>query len=551
MRRAVPFLLLMIGSAALLLGGLGRLPLLGRDESLYAEAAREMAATGDWITPRVNGGPFFEKPPLNYWLAAVCFRTFGVSTFAARLPAALAALLTVALTAALGARLWGRRAGLLAGIALLTSLQIAIIGRMGIMDVPLMCLTTLALLAYARWRTARGPSLILMPIGFGLSVGLAVLLKGLAGLLPVGIAGLHWLASCLPRRGVASATGSHTRSILRPFLAVLTVVLVCLAVAVPWFHAMANLHGNPFVSTLLGREHLARIAQPMQGHGGSVLYYLGVIAVSFFPWIIFLPPALLSRAGRADQAQALWHSLLVVWFAAVLIPFSLISTKLPGYVTPLFPAMALLVGAELDRRLDEPRRALWIAVIVGAVALAGLTSLLPSVGARLGDPIGAAHAASRLIPPAVVWIAGYGVIVLGAATALSRRAHAALALVVTGQMVAVGAVLIGILPVLSPYLEGGRESRLAELAQRELPQSQVVLYDTRPEAVAFVLGRPVRCYGRDEAEQALSLLKDGPTALIAPAKDEGLWEGLPVRRVWSVGDRVLLDIPRVTGNPQR
>ena len=115
---------------------------------------------------------------------------------------------------------------------------------------------------------------------------------------------------------------------------------------------------------------------------------------------------------------------------------------------------------------------------------------------------------------------------------------------------AVGAVLLGILPVLSPYLEGGREYRLAQLAQWELPRSQVVLYDTRPEAVAFVLGRPVPAYGRDQFDQALFHLEGGPVALVAPAKARELWESLPVRRVWQVGDRVLLDVPKISRSQQ-
>ncbi len=542
MRRAIPFLLLAAGCGILLLGDLGRLPLLGRDESLYAEAAREMYAAGDWVTPRVNGGPFFEKPPLYYWLAAASFRAFGVSPFAARLPAALAGLLAVLLTAAVGARVWGRRAGLLAGIALATSLQIAVIARMGIMDVPLMFLTTLALLAYARWRTTPGLAGVLPAAAFGLCVGLAVLLKGMAGLLPVAIAGVHWLLCRRSRHPSATVHGPRARPTALAFVSVLVAIAVLLAVAAPWFYAMMKRHGAPFVSTLLGREHLARIAEPMQGHGGFVLYYLGVIAVSFFPWVMFLPTALFSRARPNGDVQAFWASLLIVWFAVVLIPFSLIRTKLPGYVTPLFPAMALLVGVELDRRLRAAGRGPWVAVAVGAVVLAGLTSFLPSVGARLGERVGAADAASQLAPGVAVWVAGYGIILVGALLALARRGLTGVGLLTTGQITVLAAGLIGILPVISPYLEGGRESRLAEIAQRELPDSQVVLYDTRPEAVAFVLGRTVPCYGRDEWQQALSLAGERPTALIVPTEPGELRRGLPVRREWRVGDRLLLDV---------
>jgi len=551
MRRATPFLLLAAGCAIVFFGGIGRLPLLGRDESLYAEAAREMYAAGDWVTPRINGVLFFEKPPLYYWLAAAGFRAFGVSPFAARLPAALMGLLAVALTVAVGARVWGRRAGILAGLALATSLQVALIARMGIMDVPLMCLTMLALLAYAGWRTATSRMVIPLGAAFGLCVGLAVLLKAMAGILPVAIAGVHWLlCRRSPHRPPAARGPRGWRA--GPVLASILVALaVSLAVAVPWFYVMVKRHGDAFVSTLFGREHLARIVEPMQGHGGFVLYYLPVIAVLFFPWVVFLPPALFSRARPTDDVQAFWRSLLIVWFAVVLILFSLIRTKLPGYVTPLFPAMALLVGVDLDRRLRAPGRGPWIAAIVGAVVLAGLTAFLPTLGARLGERVGAAEAASQLIPGVAVWVGGYGIILVGALLALARRALFGLAAVIAGQTTVLAACLLGVLPVVSPYIEGSRESRLAEIAVRELPDSQVVLYDTRPEAVAFVLGRTVPSYAREERQRALSLTAERPTALIVPTEAGELRRELPVQREWRVGNRLLLDVRDISQHAEQ
>ncbi len=478
--RIVPLLLLLAGTLTIFLAGLGRLPLFGRDEALYAEAGREMLATGDWITPRVNGGPFLEKPPLYYWMAAFTYRALGASPFAARLPAALMAILTVFLTASIGARVWGRRAGLLAGAALATSLQMAMIGRMGILDVPLTCLTVLALMAYARWRRQGGMT---AAVGFGLCVGLAVLLKGMAGMLPVAVAAVHIVV--FRRRpapeddgGPALAVPAYGR--LAP---IAMAGLVAVLVASPWFILMGMRHGEAFGSTLFLREHLTRMVQPMQGHGGPIWYYLALISVSFFPWVVFLPAAMRSANWRGNEDQAFWHSLALVWIAVILIPFSLISTKLPGYVTPLFPAMALLVGAELDRNLRESRRGAWIAAIGGASVLALLVSLLPIAGERLGARVGASHAAWLLIPPVAIWVGGYGLIILGSIRALAGGREGATGMLFAGQAVIVAAVLGGVLPVLSPYL-GGATSTLAELAERELPHSQVVLYETRAESVA-------------------------------------------------------------------
>ncbi len=534
LRRALPFLLLTAGTAALFLGGLGRLPLFGRDEALYAEAGREMLATGDWVTPRVNGGPFFEKPPLYYWAAAASYRASGVSPLSARLPSALMAIATVLLTARIGARVWGRRAGLLAGIALATSLQFALIGRLGIMDAPLTCLTVLALLAYERWQRMGGWGAL---AGFGVTVGLAILLKGAAGLIPWGVAVVDALIRMARRERIG-----HT-----PLALVGSAVIAGLAsaaVAAPWFLAMTARHGSAFGATFFVHEHLRRVAQAMQGHGGPFWIYLPMIALGFFPWVIFLPAGLL-RPPRAEAA-ACWRVLCLVWIACVLVVFSAVRTKLPGYITPLFPPTALLVGAELDRRLAQPGRGPWVALILGAALLGALVTRLPVAASRLGERVGAAQQGALLFWPVFIWVAGYVIIAVGAWAALRGRPGRGLPVIMAGQAATLGAVLIGILPLLSPYLGGG-SARLASLAARELPRSALVLYETRPETVNFALQRTVPTFDRHQQEALAAALRAGPTALIAPAKEAAFWKALPIRRRWQVGDRVLLDIPPQVG----
>jgi len=528
MVRSLPFLLLIVASGALYLGGLGRLPLFGRDEALYAEAAREILASGDWITPRVNGGPFFEKPPLYYWLAAISFKLFGVSPFAARLPAALMAMLTIALTAAVGARVWGRRAGLLAGLVLASSLQMAMIGRLGIMDVPLTCLIVLALIAYWRWqKRGRAPAAFCL----GACAGLSVLMKGMAGCLAPGIALAHW---AIFQR--SASRGGAAR--------VLLAVMAFAAIAAPWFIVMQSRHGESFASTLFLREHLARVVQPMQGHGGGVWYYPAVIAFSFFPWVMLLPAAVLFGGREEEESAVFWCTLALVWALVVLLGFTLVRTKLPGYVTPLFPAMALLVGAELDRRLRRPGRGPWIGVVVGGIVLGALVSFLPVAGARVGARVGACEEAWRLVLPSALWVGGYGIIALGAGLALGGRARAGLAAMGAGQTAILGTILIGILPVLSPYL-GGAGARLAEVARQELPQSQIVLYEVRPETVAFALQRTLPTFGADQQQELLALLRAGPSALIAPERERRFWQLLRPARVWRSGDLVLLDLAQL------
>jgi 4-amino-4-deoxy-L-arabinose transferase-like glycosyltransferase len=534
--RALPFLLLAAVAAAIFLIGLGRLPLFGRDEALYAESGREMLVSGDWVTPRVNDGPFLEKPPLLYWLDAISYRALGVSPFSARFPAALLAVLTVLLTASIGARVWGRRAGMLAGLTLVTSLQMAMIGRMGIMDVPLTCLTLLALLCYERWRSGAG---LVGALSFGACIGLAVLLKGAAGLIAVLVASAHLVWMAIRR---APLGRSRAVSVGTGLLSAVTAI----GIAAPWFAAMSARHGEAFGSTLLLHEHIKRILQPMQGHGGPLWIYLPLILFSFFPWVVFAPGGAV-RCENEDERVEFWRTLCITWILCVLIPFSLIRTKLPGYVTPLFPPLALLAAVAIDRC---PGRKPWMAVLGGAILFGIAVSLLPAAAARVGARVGAAQEASLLLPPTYLWVAGYVVIIAGAIYALRRveldssdSLPISAGLLTLGQITILAALLFGVLPVLSPYLGGGA-ARLARMAQQELPSSRIVLYDTYPETVNFALQRFVTTLDSRQQAELRAQLSDSPVALIAPAKDESFWKQLPARRTWRWGDRVLLDIPK-------
>lgn len=566
--RHIPVVLLLALSAAIFLGGLGRLPLMGRDESLYAEAAREMAAGGDWITPRVNGGPFLEKPPLNYWAAGAAIKLLGPSPLAVRLPAALSGVLVVLLVSVLGARVWGWRAGLLGGVALCTCLQMAVIARMGIMDVPLTLLVTAAMLAYAAWWFSGS---LAAAVGFGLAVALGILLKGGAGLLPVFIAVVDLAVRRLRRE-------RPPRAALSRWLSALLAALLAAAVAAPWFLVMSARQGPEFGGTLLVHEHLRRVLQPMQGHGGPFWIYLPVIGLGFFPWAAFLTgnlwrglrAAARRRAPAEDgpaesEGQRFWRGLAAVWFWTVLILFSLVSTKLPGYVTPLYPALALLAGVELDRRLSSPGRAAWVGIIVSALLLAALVSLLPRAAeaavSRHDVGLAPGRAAALLFPGAIMWAMGCLLIALGAFSGLARAPGAGLGLLTVGQVVVIWAVLTGLLPVVADHLEGGREYRLArqarvmEKAMGRQVSGLTLLYDTRPEAAAFALGRPVPVFEREQQADLLRAIRArsrerGGVMVIAPVESMPVFAPFHPKELARAGDRVLLHIGAKAGTKE-
>jgi 4-amino-4-deoxy-L-arabinose transferase-like glycosyltransferase len=486
-----------------------------------------MAVSGDWITPRVNGDFFFEKPPLLYWTSAAFIKLFGATPLAVRLTGALLAIMTIWLIAATAARVWNRRAGFLAGLALATGLLLVMTGRMGIMDAPLAFLTTVTLLTYARWRQRGG---LLSAAVFGLLVGLGLLLKGLAGGLAPAIAVLH-LAT------------HRARGARLSLVSVLLAVILAGAVTAPWFAAMSARHGQLFYHVFVEQQHGQRMAQAMQQHGGPVYYYLALLAFACFPWIVFLPSAL-SRPGAESEEQAFWRTLALVWLLVVLIPFSLVKTKLPGYAVPLLPAAALLSGVGADRALERLRRGPFFVVIIFGLFFGAAVALLPLFGMKAGARYGASAQALELVVPVAIWVGGYITIIIGAVLGLERQARRALHFLALGQVLAVAAVLGGVLPVLSPFLGGG-PSELARLAQEQLPDYRLILYETRPEAVAFTLQRPVPVYSHHQQEELLAALEEGPTALMAPAKEQQVWGSLPYRQRWRTGLDVLLELPAV------
>jgi hypothetical protein len=209
--------------------------------------------------------------------------------------------------------------------------------------------------------------------------------------------------------------------------------------------------------------------------------------------------------------------------------------------------MALLVGAELDRQLTRVERRPWLVMIAAAVIMGSLLWLLPWKGYDLAEPLGATDDARRLASPVILWLASCWLMVFGATLALAGRVRWGLGAVTAAQTAVLLTVLFGIFPILSPYL-GGAEAHLAAVAARELPESEVVLYDTRPEAVAFALERIVPVYDQAERDQLAARLRRGPVALIAPARAEHVWDGLRVREVSACGDRVLLHVPQAVSD---
>lgn len=333
------------------LWGLGSYGLFDLDEGLYVQAAREMHLRGDFVTPRVNGEPFFEKPPLAYWAAAGLFGLFGESEFTARLPAALASSALCLLVYGFGRRFFGEKAGMLAGLAFVLSPLVFGAARQLTMDALLDLWIALALFAFFRASVAEDVAGRRLYYGFWAACALGVLTKGAPGLLfPAGIGFL--LLGFRERwawRRVLAAVGET-----KP----LSGFMLFLVIAVPWHVLAYRLSGDAFWGEYIIRQHVARFRGGDTSHLAPFWFYLPVLLLGFFPWSLWLPlafrrePAPSPAPAPTEGAAANARLLLRIWCVFVFVFFSVSGSKLVSYILPLFAAAALLTGDVCARRTE-------------------------------------------------------------------------------------------------------------------------------------------------------------------------------------------------------
>ena len=313
--------------------------LFNSSEGRYAEIPREMLASGDWVTPRLNGIKYLEKPPLQYWATAAAYQLFEIDHWTARLWPALTGLFGLLLTGWLGTRLFGRTAGLCAALVLVSSVYYIVFSHIATLDMGVGFFLTLALAGFlmsgTRPRKAAHAKAWMMLAWAAMA--LAVLSKGLIGVI---LPALAVLVYALIERDWAIGRRLYLGSGLALFL----------LISAPWFVAVS--FRNPeFAHFFFIEEHLKRFATGAAHRPGPVWYFLPILLVALLPWLGELPAALRSAwaapaAGR-DRAQVNPTRLLLIWSLVVVVFFSLSGSKLPGYVVPALPPLALLIGRAL------------------------------------------------------------------------------------------------------------------------------------------------------------------------------------------------------------
>jgi 4-amino-4-deoxy-L-arabinose transferase-like glycosyltransferase len=324
-------LLVLIGLLAFF-PGLGKGSLWDRDETHYAEIAREMFLEKSWAVPSFNGKAFLHKPVFAYWMIGLAYRLFGVSEFSARFFSAVFGLGTCILTFYIGRLLYDNRTGFLSGLILATGLLPLVIFRAAVTDAYLVFfITGICFFFLKAIRSEKKGYYYTCYI----LMGLATLVKGPIGVvLPAGIIFCYLLSS----RKLNTLKQMH----------LLSGVAIIILIVLPWFLKIYSLMGDKFISDFIVKHHLRRFSHPMEGHGGPFWLYIPVILIGFFPWSAFSIQSY--KATRNSDPDA--YRFLLGWFGVVFVLFSLASTKLPHYILPLFPALALAFGLFWDRVLS-------------------------------------------------------------------------------------------------------------------------------------------------------------------------------------------------------
>ncbi len=368
-------LLLALVALTLFLPGFARLPPTDRDESRYLTTSERMAETGDIVDLRYQELPRYLQPAGIYWLQAASTTVFDspahTKVWAYRLPSLLAALAAVLMTGFAGARLFGRKAGLAAALILAGCFSLNFEARIAKTDAVLLASITLAQLAMMRAYVAPGAGR-LNAVAFWAALGVGLMIKGPVILL---VTGSTFLSLWAWDRKVAWAKA------LRPAWG----PLITLAVALPWYIAIGVKTDGDFYQRALMKNFLGKAGDSEQGHKGPFGYHLALLAVTFWPGSLLIFRAV-GHAWR-ERVSAPGRFLLC-WVVPTWILFELVATKLPHYVLPAFPPLALMAAAALfapDSETAKTSRwgrylfwavaAIWV-VISAVLALAAPIALI-------------------------------------------------------------------------------------------------------------------------------------------------------------------------------
>lgn len=460
----------------LLVVHLGSVPLFDPDESRFARTTVEMLESRDPIVPRFEGVPRLVKPPLMHWIQAALFQGFGPSAWAARLPAVLSSLVSLGLLAAIARRRFGVEAAPWAAAVLGTMPLFILVGRSGTLDA-LLAVHILAFVALdlARPAGARGSQVALAAGGL---LGLAFLVKG-----PVGVV--------LPLIVVLAGRTATGRELLPRPAALLRGALAASVVTLPWALAFVARLGPGRVADVLQQELIDPYLRGA-AHDRPHWFYLVVVVVGCFPWAAPLAVGAWRAVRQRHDPTAQTALYATAGSAAGLLLLSLGRNKLPTYILPLVPLMALIVTWEMHQE-SRRRGSRWFGSILLVATVASAAVLLAMSASRF-ELAGAAQTAR--IAGIVLGVSAFA----GGWAVLAQRQRAVYASSAAGSALVLGLAIGLLLPAL------GRERSAVELI-RTLPlltePRPLVTVEVRVPSLAFYLDRTTEWVAMDRWQQRL------------------------------------------------
>ncbi|MDZ4684106.1 MAG: glycosyltransferase family 39 protein [Planctomycetaceae bacterium] len=556
-------LLILLAAGLVFFTNLGAAALFDDDEPKNAVCGREMFERGDWIVPTFNTELRTDKPILIYWIMLCSYTVFGVNEFAARFGSSVLAVGTSLLVYHLGRLLFHREVGLWSAIVLCTCLMFAAVGRAVTPDSTLIFCTTSAFLGYV-WAVAKRhggrfgepradgqpcgwdeflPATWLESVPMYVAMGFAVLAKGPIGvLLPSAIIGLQLLM----RRELGEPVGpwpekardqilwwlrSSVRTILPQRIAyamwqmrVPLGGLIVAVIALPWYVAVGQQTDGAWLAGFLGGHNVGRFIQPMENHRGPLFYYPLVILLGTFPWSVFVPLSIWQLRRRLYNGSE-WNAsylFIACWMGLWIGFFSCAQTKLPNYILPAYPAVALFLGGFL---YDWQRGSEYLL----ATAFRHSCRVLAALGAvmLIAVPIVASY-----FLPNESWLALIGCLPLfggGVAYRACQRNDRRLA-VRTLAITAVGlaVLIVGIAPPrVARYQDGPYFGALVRSSTPRGESPDLATFDYFAPNLVFYSGAPVDRLKKPE--QIAAYFDEHPRGHVLTRSDrlEGLKEQLP------------------------
>jgi 4-amino-4-deoxy-L-arabinose transferase-like glycosyltransferase len=481
---------------------LGAIGFVGPDEPRYAWIARDMAETGDWVTPRLYGKPWFEKPPLYYWGAAICFKLFGVSEAAARLPSAISALLATLALGWLAWRIYGTETSRWLLLLLPTTVGMIGFSHAAATDMPFSAMLTIAMVCVAvivelgpERPSLDGPqhaasqrhdvagrrwvALIL----FGVFLGLAVLAKGPAAIILCGGAVFAW-----------ALFTKRWRDALR-LLHPAAIITFC-ATALPWYVLCAR--RNPdFFRIFIIEHNFKRFLTPEFQHIQPFWFYVPIVLVAFLPWTALLVWAVCVGAVQAVRSRNISQATVyfLAWVLFCIAFFSISQSKLPGYILPAIPAIGVLVSYSRVAAATNAAKSFRLTLLTGALFLFAVFALAEWSGPHL-------HQANREFGIAVglvaaaMGIANFILIIpQGRKAGLLQLAGACCVVPILLSL----SLADRVLPAVFPVDPSGR-SLARELRLRNIPSEKLAVYAMNRGlhySLNFYLGQEIRDWDRN------------------------------------------------------